>query len=329
MKLLHLSFHKGCINSFQYICGKLSINVENMYFFNENIQGKQTHNEYYVMTKEKALYFWKKYRDYFEGFDAIITSDTAPLSRIFLENGWDKPLYIWICNRFDYAIEGDQEYYKLFRSLNSRDNVKVFGYTSFEVEYCLLRNVVIENVINPCGGVSDEYSKCVLKPELNNVFYIPCYHNDTKMMDLASHLALMGIPVIGNEKYNGPLDLLNYKGVIHIPYAWSNLSFFEMLHLGIVYFIPSKRFLIELSKSRNFFWSPPYIPQLLSVSEWYNPFYDSVVVKFDSWDMLREKITNLDYDKHRIYVKEFGKKYEDLTLHKWKNIIDSGTYLSF
>ena len=40
-----------------------------------------------------------------QAYDVVITSDTAPISRVFLEEQrWeDKSLIVWVCNRFDYS----------------------------------------------------------------------------------------------------------------------------------------------------------------------------------------------------------------------------------
>jgi hypothetical protein len=40
-----------------------------------------------------------------QAYDVVITSDTAPISRVFLEaQRWeDKSLIVWVCNRFDYS----------------------------------------------------------------------------------------------------------------------------------------------------------------------------------------------------------------------------------
>ena len=326
MKILHISFHKGCINDLNYVFDNLNIQYETMFFFNEDTsKSKNIHNDYYVITEKKANNLWIKYKEYFNTFDIIITSDTAPLSRIFLQNNWNKPLIIWICNRFDYGIENDISYYKLIRKSRKLLNVKLIGYTAFENLYCnRIRNVNIgNNVITPCGGISNIYDISINKPELNDTFFVPKYHNDTIMMDISKHLNNIGIKSVGKVKYNGPNDLLNYKGIIHIPYAWSNLAFFEGLQLGIVYFIPSINFLYEIIKDKSFFWSPPFYKNLIIYSEWYNSTFDKYIIKFESWDDLKTKINNLDFIKHRNYIKEFGQVYKFNVINKWKNIFDT------
>jgi len=82
------------------------------------------------------------------------------------------------------------------------------------------------------------------------------------MMDLKSKVVSLDIKIF-NGRYNGPKDLAEFAGVIHIPYAWSNLALFEAIQSEIQFFIPSKEFLkyfihtnIDGEKKDNFFWSP-------------------------------------------------------------------------
>jgi hypothetical protein len=291
---------------------------------NKNIEAIfEGDNQHYNMTRERADKFWKRYQDYFNTFDIIITSDTAPLSRILLQNNWNKPLIIWVCNRFDYAHGGgsgfpDNEFYQLFKNAASLSNVKIVGYTAFENLYCKMRNIDVGNlVITPCGGISETYNKFFENKSLNNTFFIPPYHNDTIMMNLTHKINELGFKAYSG-RYDGPMDLLNYKAVIHIPYAWSNLAFFEMFSLGIVYFIPSSNFIKTLRIGKYFYWSPPYIENYLEISEWYNKEHSEYLIYFDSWDDLILKINTLDFEKHKLKLKTFGSYLEIDRLFKWR-----------
>jgi hypothetical protein len=148
------------------------------------------------------------------------------------------------------------------------------------------------------------------------------------MMDLKSKVELLGIKVF-NGRYNGPKDMAEFAGVIHIPYAWSNLAFFEAIQLGLVYFIPSLKFLKYLihtpndrNKGQSFFWSPPLREDVLHLSEWYLPGHKDILVYFDSWEDLKEKVKNLNYNEQKKKLKEFGIKHEQDMLEKWKNIFN-------
>lgn len=332
MKLLHLSFHKGCINDFNYICEKLNYDYEILSYdkelnSNKELPPLQEENaQHYNITHNRAEKYWNIYKDYFNKFDCIITSDTAPLSRIFLQNGWSKKLIIWVCNRFDYAHGSnsgfpDKEYYELINNCKFKSNVEIIGYTLFENIYAKMKNIDIgDKVIQPSGGIYGVYNNNTNKKELNDVLFVPPYHNDTIMMNLKSQIEMLGFKAY-TGKYDGPCDLTNYKAVVHIPYAWSNLAFFEMFQLGIVYFIPSISFLQILKNNRNFFWSPPYVEKLLNISEWYNEEHKDLLIYFDSWEDLKNKINTLNYEEHKLKLKNFGETHIQTTLEKWKYLI--------
>tara|TARA_B110001450_G_scaffold179923_2_gene168102 strand:- start:3439 stop:4446 length:1008 start_codon:yes stop_codon:yes gene_type:complete len=333
MNILHLSYHKGCINDFNYICNKLNLQCHVLSSFKECNTDKNLeplllpNNQHYNVTNETAKYFWNRYKDYFNNFDCIITSDTAPLSRIFLQNNWNKKLIIWICNRFDYSHGmgsgfPDKQYYELINNATKLINVHIIGYTAFENFYCkYIRNIDIgDDVITPTGGISDIYNNFIEKKELNDTLFVPPYNNDTIMMDLKTQLEYIGFKAY-TGKYSGPMDLTNYKAVVHIPYAWSNLAFFEMFQLGIVYFIPTIDFLLKLARGRRFYWSPPFITNVINISEWYNDKHKDLLIFFDSWEELKQKINTLNYQEHKLKLKEFGEKHIKITLNKWKNIL--------
>ena len=126
MRLLHITFHKGCHLEIEYVFKKLGHEIEVMYFDDGVSKG----SDLYKIDHKLAQRCWDKYKDYFNTFDGIITSDTCPTSRPFLQNNWSKLLIIWICNRFDYEIKpekDDPEFYQLLREIPNRKNVFILG----------------------------------------------------------------------------------------------------------------------------------------------------------------------------------------------------------
>ena len=338
MKVLHLSFHKGCINDFNYVCKELGIECEILsqcpeWNTNKTIPSLyEAQNQHYNMTHDAAKKYWDRYKDYFYQFDCIITSDTAPLSRIFLQHNWNKKLIIWICNRFDYTHREfpiafpDQEYYELFKTATQMLNVSVIGYTKYENIYCAKFGIKVDKVIQPCGGISNVYDDNNLKEEHDALFVIP-YHNETKMMNLIEHLETMHINAVCHA-YKGAKDLLNYKAVIHIPHAVSNLELFESFQTGVVYLIPSFRFLLELFETH----SHPFFNISLDneeIIEWYNPEFKDCFVYFDSWTDFKQKFYNLDYSAHKQKVLEFGKKHMNSVIDKWRDVLCKPTFVAY
>ena len=335
-KVLHLGFHKGLENDLYSIAKELNIDLT----FQRFDDGISKGSAVYSVGHEKAVNAWKVYKDYYMKFDIIITSDTAPICRVFLQNNWPeipgKKLIIWVCNRFDYCdtasrdcLFPDQEYFDLIRGAKQRKNVDIMGYTKFENYYAKhMRSIDIgDKIMKPNGLLSEKVwdykinkNRQIDGKYARDLFFVPPYHNDKIMMNVSKKLNELGINNF-NGRYNGPLELSEFKGVIHIPYAWSNLALFEALQLGIIYFIPSQQFMKELCKKSNFFFSPPFHADLLHLSEWYDKDNEEVFVYFDSWDDLQIKVNTTNYQEKRNIIYEFGQKHKDITLTKWKALL--------
>lgn len=336
LKILHLGFHKGLANELYSIAKELDLKLIYKSFHDGVSKGSAV----YSVGHEKAKKAWDTFKDYYMKFDIIITSDTCPISRVFLQNGWPeipgKKLIIWVCNRFDYydkaskdCLFPDREYYDLIRQANKRKNVHIMGYTAFENFYGkFIRNVNFGNdVTEPIGMLSDKVWNYKSNPNriingkpIKDLFFIPPYHNDTKLINMASKCKSLKIPCY-NGRYNGPLELADFKAVIHIPYAWSNLALYECFQLGVIYFIPSLKFIQDLSKNRKFFWSPPFNTKWLYLSEWYNEKHKHLFVYFDNWEDLNKKIKTTNYSEMKKRIINFGKQHKEITLTKWKKLI--------
>lgn len=265
LHVLHLSFHKGCINEINYIAQQLNFKVTSWFIPDlapMEFDGYASGNALYNVGHERALSIWNKHKDYFNQFDAIITSDTAPLSRIFLQNNYQKPLIIWICNRFDYTDYSsldcefpDEEYYELLRQATNIKNVYTIPYTDFESFYAAQKNILFNReVIKPSGNLigNKKLSAIPVHIDKSQTFFIPPYLNDASM-NLVQECAALDIKAY-NGRYNGPHDLQNFKGIIHIPYAWSNLAFFENMQNAIPYFIPSITFMLKHLTQGTIWW---------------------------------------------------------------------------
>jgi hypothetical protein len=327
VKVLHISFHKGCQNDFEYISSKLHFELS---FMEYDDGGLSIGNDKYNITHEKALNSWNIHKDYYNTFDIIITSDTAPISRIFLQNDFKKKLIIWVCNRFDYSHQPstnfpDEEYYNLINDVKNRPNVAIIGYTPFENYYAnYIKLLEIGNeCIKPIGQIGEVYK--IFTPTIidgkQTTFIIGPYHNDNIMMNLKEKVESLGVNVF-NGRYNGPKDLAEFAGVIHIPYAWSNLALFEAIQLGVIYFIPSLSFFKEISVYENFWFQDVYAFDKIELAEWYCDNFKDAFIYFDSWEDLKYKIDNLDFIHQKAKIKEIGMKHECDMLFKWNKHIN-------
>jgi hypothetical protein len=315
-KILHISHHTGCLDDLEWVASSLGCSIDTLkYPYGYNIG------------KDLAKKSWGEYGELINSYDLIITSDTAPLSRVILDNysEFKSKLIIWICNRFDYADQAtnlvnfpDSEYYSVLIKSLELPNIKIIPYTDFEAIYFKNKTgyVLKEETIRPSGMVikyptESGIPSTVIKSE---TVFIPPYHNDTYFVNMLEKCNLLGIKAY-QGRYNKSKDILGFKCVVHIPYAWSNLALFQFIKLGIVIVIPSKEFFEKLRLTHsNFFWSPPYYSELLTVSEWYSDSLRDAFVFFNSWEELPLAIEQASKKS----ITEAFKDYENKILILWK-----------
>ncbi len=339
-KILHLTFHQGCKKEFESVSQKLGLELETWFipdlppkFFDGTTQG----NALYNMGHDRAERIWNLHKEYFKTFDIILISDTSPLSRIFLQNNSEIPLMIWICNRFDYSDQAsldcdfpDEEYYQLFKDALTKDNVRIFAYNSFEHTYAKIKGIDTGKIIiTPCAPKEPQPAPSIIPENIQKptTFFLPPYHNERFYMNLSQHLNSIGIPAYCG-RYNGPYDLKDFKGIIHLPYAWSNLALFENINLGIPYFIPSQNFFLELANKSNYFHpelSRLTKDKLFADSEWYSPSREHLFIYFESWNDLIIKIQETDFHAQHEKVKNYAAQHREHTLKQWEEVILSLT----
>lgn len=335
LKLLHLTFHSGCLHEIEVVSKKLSLDLTTWfipdlppYFFDPLSRGCSLYN----IGHDRAARIWNQHQPFFESFDVILTSDTAALSRIFLQNQWKKPLIIWICNRFDYCDGAsldcdfpDKEYYSLFSRASGQKNVRIVAYTEFEHLYARSKGIPTGNLtIKPSGAYRAEWTHSSIPENVvkSETYFLPPYHNETKFMDLCQHCTKLGVKSYCG-RYNGPLDLRDFRGIIHIPYAWSNLALFENLGLGIPCFVPSQAFMRRLISQGAYFQDVPFTKAHLSTCEWYSGKYSPFIVYFDSWLDLLVKLRTYDYQGNQAKIFDLAKNHQEETFSAWKALFTS------
>lgn len=328
IKVLHMTFHEGCKNDFEDVAKELDLDLTS--WFVQALpkgfwEGHDSGNEIYNVGHRRAERVWNLHKDFFYQFDVIITSDTAPLSRIFLQNNWEKPLIIWVCNRFDYAHGSggedrfpEKEYYDLIREATLLPNVRIVSYTPFEHEYARRKGFNFGTLtIKPLGKKEQPFlpentlvPSSVVKEDTIFVFPRLSPEQLNHVLYAGEHHAIK----LWSGTYKGPEDLKGFKGVLFIPYAFSNLALFENLQRGIIHFVPTKRFLTELNFIRagmhgNLDWC-----------EWYFDIYKDYLVFFDSWQDLSHKIKNIDYAALKQKIKTFGEQHRKDMIVEWRTL---------
>jgi hypothetical protein len=335
LKILHMSLHAGCIKDFEEVGKELDLDLISWYIHKspEQFEGfRAENNNIYNIGPERAARVWQKNKDYFEQFDVIVTSDTAPLSRIFLQNNWQKPLIIWVCNRFDYANLGhqdeqfpDKEYYELFSKATTMPNVKIISYTPYEHYYAkTIHGIDIgTRTIKPIGIAEQPLSAdfvSAIPAEINKeetLFLFPRM-NEIQLKWIQNLCKIIRVDTY-TCIYNGPEDLKGFKGVLFFPYAWSNIALFENIQRGIIHFVPSEHFIKDLYRQRapiRFF-----SIEDLHLCEWYCEEYRDLFIYFHSWDDLAKKVRRLENaEELRKKIKEFGKQHRAKMLAAWEQV---------
>jgi len=328
VKVLHITFHEGCEKDFEEVARELDLDLTS--WFVQQLpqgfwEGFHAGNEIYNVGPRRAQRVWDRHKDFFNQFDLIVTSDTAPLSRIFLQNEWKKPLIIWVCNRFDYAHGRggedrfpDREYYNLIRQATQQKNVRIIAYTPFEHEYMRRKGIEMgTRTIKPLGRKEEVIPdfKSAVPAEVNageSLFIFPRLDGG-QINRVKRDCAAVGIQTWSGV-YNGPEDLKQFKGVLFFPYAFSNLALFENFQRGVVHFVPTRRFLTQLGFIRG------GMHGNLQWSEWYFNEYANYLVFFDSWADLKHKMQSVDYDAMKPKIRSFGQQHRSVMIEDWKKL---------
>jgi hypothetical protein len=343
-KALHITYHAGCAGEISSICRHFNIDLDTWLIPTlppSFLTGKKTIDPY-IISHDKAKKIFKLHKDTFNQYDLIITSDIAPLSRIFLQNQWEKPLLIWVCNRFDInchrsgkKIFPDEPYYALFSSTLNMPNVEVIGYIPYEKYYAETHRKVfaIQKTITPIGindfhgDIYKQVPKTVNKPE---TLFIREYINETKV-GLSKILDNLKIKNYCGP-YNGASDIKDFKAMVHIPSVMGNCFLYENLAQGVIHFIPSKKFYAEqYKKSFSFIdWSQfVFVSNNLSIEEiidhceWYREDLAPFFVFFDSYEQIPHLLKTTDFASKKRALALWYRDYKKNMLEKWEEVFSN------
>lgn len=345
LKVLHLCFHEGCLNEIQGIAEICNVeltswNIHTLppFFFDPKTKGG---NNLYNIDHKRARRVWNKHKDFFRQFDAIITSDTTALSRIFLQNKWEKPLIVWVTMQFDWNFGGDtthnlfpdEEFYTLLSEAKKRSNVFIVPVNEYQVFYAKQKKVDLGNrFIAPCAYhlsayINQQPQDCIKNTQLfihSRTEDVQAHHNHDFV--ISKVLQKLNIPVACYRyPFNELATLAGYKGVLYLPYQWSVLSFFETLRLGLPTFVPSESFLVKMIKENSYFFEQSeYLTRdhLFPLTVWYHPSVKEIVIYFDSWEDLKQKIAELDYKSIHEKTLAYGKAHTNEMGRRWKDLFE-------
>ena len=274
------------------------------------------------MDKDLISNFHKEYDSFLSQFDGFIACH--PNSFAMLYEKYNKPIIVINSCRYD-------------------------------IPYCWTKNTDMVNELNNCfkrlqekkllyfisNNKADNSYFNLANPSINT-HIIPslCLYTDMKHDPLSENTKFLLYS--GNIPYNkyivdkSTLDndykwntLMNFKGIIHIPYEASTMSIFEQISSGIPLFFPTKRFLHELwnsgsHKGSNYWVNPPeYLISTLDDNFWIERadyYYIEGSYYFDSFDELFGMLENFIDTKYIERARFIKKRYID-TLNQYKTLL--------
>lgn len=333
-KVLHLSHHYGCLKDHQYICNEIGLDLTSIFsLWDTEILPKGS----FKMTKDLANSLWKP--EYFNQFDFVTTSDTAPISRIILENfdEFNGTLIIWVSNRFDYDMGGDVGWYQIFKQYSNHPRVKIVPYTEFENVWMNRFGISTSYpTIRPIGlTISDQLTdnedylmgfdgNYELDLSGGDVL-VSRYHNDNKFQNSRKICEGFGLKT-GTATYRGAEELKNlsdlYECFLIFPDAYSKFTTFELMQIGMPVILPSEELLLDLSRKPNYFFSTGISPQTVQYCEWYNEHYENFAVYFEEMDGIGEAVNMVRENRTAILQKmsDCAIIHKEHTMNQWKEI---------
>lgn len=338
MKVLHLSYHVGLINDLNYTFTTLG----------HDITFKHLSFPNFCVTDEIANQFWSQNEAEIQACDIILTSDTVSLAYIFMRHIDElKPhLVVYNSNRFDYAMWDNPRFYELMRKVpDYLHKVTMIPCTDFEKQWCGRHGVhVSEPIISSLGKALTD--KVYTSERVTNDFggqrinfktadnadtmFVQTYLNHGHFMNLPQFLNDNRISTVWGG-YSQVEEIQPFKGTIVFPDAFSKVFVFESIQRGVIVFVPTKRFLLELAQKPNYWFNitgfmgntNQLVADNINLCEWYK--YPETRVYFDSLEDMIVKIRDLTpaqiADKKE-WMKFYGEQIERTVLTGWRNALD-------
>lgn len=312
---LHISRHTGCMREIHSFTNLLGIEME-VIFYNGPLK----------VTKELANELWKKHKNYYNNFDYIVTTDTTPISRIFLENMDEvKPkLIIYVSNRWDvgYTQGHDDwnEWRDTFRKVNHYpDQITVVPFCDFETAYAEHHGIPMKHFqtiyplgdLPPPGGTYEDFAnehdkgaygpagdpwagRGVAGPEDHfDTYYVAHYANEQDnhvLDDCKKH---------GVKCFLGYADdIQQFKAMVVFPYQTCNIAPFDSFMRGNVVISPSHKLLKEASNTPKipgyeaYTFASQGIENATEYCTWLK--FPECRIQFDTFDELFELLKTLD-----------------------------------
>ena len=339
MHFLHITNHPGTTR-----------NIQNVFSYLGKLESIETEKCGFPIhiTETHASQIWDDYRsrDYSsQKYETLIFTDTCMFARPFLQHIEDHSMNIivYVTNRFDWGAwhVRDHAYATQYAEYSRHPRVFFLADNRYDQFYASSIHGLhfrSPDIVRLTPMISQNYSEEGEEKIMIHNSKLFLYNRGT-FLHFYQHLLPFSpqeYDVYGYEgypRYQDEYHISEYLGFLHLPYQTNIQSLWENLGHGILYFIPSKTFLLELINEPWYYWeekckSPELCAKSIDLAEWYQPENEVFFVFFDSWTDLREKRDIFLENNAAIYYK---KKHISMNLvdsnriaiQKWKDVFSS------
>ena len=288
------------------------------------------------ISEEYANILWSSYREISKDFDTVVITDTVMYARAFLQNMNNHHLniIIYVTNRFDWGFFDTHEYdrpayTKLLADASRSPRVRFCADNRYDQYLCLLNNIQLYygDIIRltpplrePVIPINDKVF--VYDRGTPLYFYINAIPNNHINYDVFGS-------EFGHPRFRDMEHISEYKCIFHLPYQTNVQALWENLGYCNIYFIPSKRFIIELITTVHwYYWEEKVkdrelLLKSIELAEWYQPELVDFFVYFDSWEEIQTRFYETDFMEKKRNLYEYVQKNNRVQINRWSHMLES------
>ena len=340
INLFNIDLHISVIEDFKNIINKISHIKVNDYSISGHhaIMNKILSQNYHIkknnwkqiLNNDKELdLFYIKHKEELKKYQGFVVTHTP--SFILLYEKFKKPIILINSCRYEIPFQNNiKKWNKLsqkLKKLNKNKLLYIVSNNKADMDYLYL-GTGIKSVHIPslCLYIDKNY-----KGNKNKLLIIDRFNiiKENDLMIKKKNALKKGYK---NE------DLLEFKGIVHIPYEISTMSIFEQYSCNIPLFFPSKNFLYQLIKENKIKLQSKYskiypitfknpLQNNKDFSFWVEraDFYDienmKYITYFDSIEHLNYLLKNSNYTQISKNMENHNKLRKKQCLKKWKQLI--------
>jgi len=281
-------------------------------------------NIHCLIEKEKWQEFYTVFKHPLASFDGFIVCH-PPIFAVLYKNFVNKPIIVQISIRYDFPYTDNLKQLKIFNDFLLSDSVIITANNKLDKAYFEDRT----DGKKECKYIPSlcEYTNMTYKPQRNEFLL----YDNQRQYQIKDTVNRHDLP--DGHKW---VDIGAFKGIIHIPYNISTMSFFEQYTACIPLFFPSKKFLLELYYQGarvldQCFWSQEQhgkygsqtMDKVLDLADFYSETFPHVIM-FDSIQQLEDKLHD-----NSLLEQTTGKMEEDnkeKVYTAWKDIMSNVDY---